>query len=574
MALEQSVELMQLSAESRNGLTYHRAPTEKLTGLQLNHFGAFCKRSWRSNDWLWGRIDAAGWITYLLLQPKRLRQLQDLINAGDSREMSREQFLEGLVNQLEAIAIGARGENVLDQSQQAYLRRLWENDKPAILEELEFLKHRVPQARPLEDPGLQNPEHVPDPTSLPRTSIALARGLQYAILKEELPKLRDDMEIDVEQGAGGRGTLPWRVRYDREWDSEASVRRPEAPVALFRDSPLPRERLGDEVGTDLFTYAAATTAATGLKAGTIALPAVPPVLNAPLAAARGIGIVLYFLSRWMLHASKTAFAAVAGAIALGLLLVFSNNGWAKTIGTALVGASAIVILLKAWRRLRVKSSALFKTAVGVAAVAAMLLLLFLLLAPWLPGPAEDAPAKGIRAAGDWLVSHPTAYVAIVTLALLAVVGSIPLQRRTERRSTVRPLREALEARARRLQLDLDLFIDPSVTRHLAGHLASVQRAGEELLSAVHSHAGKHVRLQVTGRKSLFQLDAEHDGERIGELRLTFRRVGRRKLYQVTDTPLTNSLRRSSLRIPLTSDSSSRADTSIETAEPRAAQPQG
>jgi hypothetical protein len=32
---------------------------QKLAGDELGHFGAFLKRSWRANDWMWGRLDAA-----------------------------------------------------------------------------------------------------------------------------------------------------------------------------------------------------------------------------------------------------------------------------------------------------------------------------------------------------------------------------------------------------------------------------------------------------------------------------------------------------------------------------------
>lgn len=34
-------------------------PGEKLAGDDLGHFGAFLKRAWRANDWMWGRLDAA-----------------------------------------------------------------------------------------------------------------------------------------------------------------------------------------------------------------------------------------------------------------------------------------------------------------------------------------------------------------------------------------------------------------------------------------------------------------------------------------------------------------------------------
>lgn len=36
-----------------------RSAAEKLAGVKLGHFGGFLKRSWRANDWMWGRLDAA-----------------------------------------------------------------------------------------------------------------------------------------------------------------------------------------------------------------------------------------------------------------------------------------------------------------------------------------------------------------------------------------------------------------------------------------------------------------------------------------------------------------------------------
>ncbi len=41
-------------------------PDEKLAGVQLGHFAAFLKRSWRANDWMWGRLDAAERMVRLL----------------------------------------------------------------------------------------------------------------------------------------------------------------------------------------------------------------------------------------------------------------------------------------------------------------------------------------------------------------------------------------------------------------------------------------------------------------------------------------------------------------------------
>jgi hypothetical protein len=72
LEIEQRIELVQLSADTRNLLAPERdSAKSKLTGLQLYQLGAFYKSSWRANDWMWGRLDGAGWLVHLLLDPRR-----------------------------------------------------------------------------------------------------------------------------------------------------------------------------------------------------------------------------------------------------------------------------------------------------------------------------------------------------------------------------------------------------------------------------------------------------------------------------------------------------------------------
>src|SRR5207247_934988 len=47
----------------------------QLAGSQLGHFGGFYKRSWRANDWLWGRLEGAARIVDIIVEPARLRAL-------------------------------------------------------------------------------------------------------------------------------------------------------------------------------------------------------------------------------------------------------------------------------------------------------------------------------------------------------------------------------------------------------------------------------------------------------------------------------------------------------------------
>ncbi|HET6938996.1 MAG TPA: patatin-like protein [Nocardioides sp.] len=65
---DQEVRLVQFTSTGPCDIDpLHRAdPQAKLAGVELAHFGAFLKGSWRANDWLWGRLDAAQRLLRLL----------------------------------------------------------------------------------------------------------------------------------------------------------------------------------------------------------------------------------------------------------------------------------------------------------------------------------------------------------------------------------------------------------------------------------------------------------------------------------------------------------------------------
>jgi hypothetical protein len=50
-------------------------PDEKLTGIKLANFAAFYRASWRANDFMWGRLDAAVRIVDMLVDPARAEQV-------------------------------------------------------------------------------------------------------------------------------------------------------------------------------------------------------------------------------------------------------------------------------------------------------------------------------------------------------------------------------------------------------------------------------------------------------------------------------------------------------------------
>ena len=52
-----------------------KTPDDKVAGSELNRFGGFLKQSWRINDWIWGRLDAAQMLCRLVLEPRRLYRI-------------------------------------------------------------------------------------------------------------------------------------------------------------------------------------------------------------------------------------------------------------------------------------------------------------------------------------------------------------------------------------------------------------------------------------------------------------------------------------------------------------------
>ena len=80
------------------------SPGAKLYGLQLGHFAGFVRRSWRANDWMFGRLDGAARVVDLLLDPRLLRQQAitrggmraALDGLGADRELLRDRVADAL----------------------------------------------------------------------------------------------------------------------------------------------------------------------------------------------------------------------------------------------------------------------------------------------------------------------------------------------------------------------------------------------------------------------------------------------------------------------------------------------
>lgn len=211
--IPQPLELIQISADTRSALTTRRTAAEKLCGLQLDHFGAFVKRSWRANDWMWGRLDGAGWLVHALLDPRRIAVVAATHAPAGGR-------LDWFTAQLERLTSRRPG--------------------PEVRDELGFLDEPVAQ-----------------PAALPVTAIWLAETWQELIGVAELPTVADAVLDHGEPSSEAACDWAGRAAHLDPQD-RSSTRR------LLDESPIPTEKIADLHGSlrrELVTKALATTTA-------------------------------------------------------------------------------------------------------------------------------------------------------------------------------------------------------------------------------------------------------------------------------------------------------------------------
>ncbi|MCB1261650.1 MAG: patatin-like protein [Acidimicrobiales bacterium] len=214
-----------------------RCATDKLRGFELMHFSAFAKQSWRANDWMWGRLDAAAHLCRLLLDVPRLRAVH-----GDAG---------------------------------------W---RPALLDALAELDADggLPY---LVDAEIMTCDD--DATELPCTVRWLTWLCQVAILGEELPVVASSIDADAEAGSA----LPSAATFAEQVGARSRLSIDEVAVVLpaYR---VHQESLLDELGTPRGMANATRLAAIGVAAGASQRSGAPTVVRALLASLRGASVVV------------------------------------------------------------------------------------------------------------------------------------------------------------------------------------------------------------------------------------------------------------------------------------------
>lgn len=316
------VELIQISGNTPNGFDGRSKAAGKVAGVKLGHFAAFYKRSWRANDWMWGRLDGAYRLAQVLLDPARIRQL----------EYGAAEFA-GL---LDPIVLGP--ESSPERAVLATGERAW--DRAAAEAELSFLDPRA------------DGSVAPLPASLPLCTRALARRIQLGLLCAELPNVGSAIEMDEDNRAYEAPETLAFAREVRTAKAEGGgALRPSDAVKVFPMCTVGDESVTNEMHSDLFTATASKAAAVVTSVGQGSRLGIAAVRGA-FKFVRGFVIAIYLMAQSAVRGGAFGYGAMVLALAVGAILVAGavvddgGNDAFLTAGVALVGAGFLLAAVR------------------------------------------------------------------------------------------------------------------------------------------------------------------------------------------------------------------------------------
>lgn len=296
-------------------------PKDKLTGIYLGHFSAFYRRSWRANDYMWGRLDAAARIVEMLLDGARAADpgaaAEALVgsllptDAVEVPEAARWLIHEALGGQPDAAVPSA-----------AELRRPLRERIEAELE----------QAAGAAEGGVLGVDR------LPFTRAVCVRAAQLEIVQDELPELVSESARDAKDGS-----------------SSAALELPladgmRAAIEALREpaEPLPR-RLDDshEEVSDLGLRTITHSAFVGLSAARAAgvpLSKFFGIVRAPLQAISGSvsGSPLYRCTVALAFWAAALYLTMRFATAQGEQDTSLSDVWSPSVLVSLIAALAVL----------------------------------------------------------------------------------------------------------------------------------------------------------------------------------------------------------------------------------------
>ena len=327
------VEIIQLSAQTENAFTrYTRTADDKLGGMSINRFGGFLKRSWRLNDWIWGRLDAATILCRTVLHPTRVR---------------RTALLSGYVT-LDTDT--ARAKVLAEDTVTELVSELFGGDTvpgDAALQELATTAKA--ELTGCFDVAGVAPGDLP--TAMPALAHLFALAVQLKVLPDDITALEAAINVDAADGANARSRGQFFLSENRKLIKRVKKAGPDALpadrvrlLAAFDRAGIGREPLHEETSSDLMLRSGTTAAAVGatlLDSPRAGLGAVRPLTRG----IRGAMLVVFWGMTALTGKAAIARSLALLALAMGAVLVTLAAFGAVPAGLAGLAAGIGISLL-------------------------------------------------------------------------------------------------------------------------------------------------------------------------------------------------------------------------------------
>jgi patatin-related protein len=279
---------------------------DKLAGNEVKNFSAFYAKSWRANDWMWGRVDAATSLIEMLLRGSIMKP--HFQGAGD--------FVAFVKRLVKAPPPASVGDYAADW--ESHFESLWEQYGGAVVDESERLYG---------DGG--------EGTELTYTKEVLVARRHWDLLIDGLPDVVDAAAgEELAEGvsptwrptawtAGQRRRIKSETLMQGVFAAKASngpdpLKNPQGMMKLLGKYKVGRETIAGDAGSDRFTVTVANLAVVAWKSFTKGLP--------PKSVISVAGMVLRIMRVVALTVVK---APPWGAWLLGTVLVLSTFVWVR-----------------------------------------------------------------------------------------------------------------------------------------------------------------------------------------------------------------------------------------------------
>lgn len=483
--VEQRLELVQASADTRTLLApNHTTATSKLTGLQLHHFAAFYKGTWRANDWMWGRLDGAGWLTQILLDPRRMLAVVSARNITQPANWFFQRLCD-IVGTPGKTAFGITEESLrndlafLDHPDQqvpaslpnvalwvalALQRYIAAEELTAVAGQIRNPANGSPQgpalgwldrydtALPGKPPGGLG-GGILDPSTIYKHLVEAGVPSRKRIdtflggLEPLLGKAPDAVRTELGYLQKGEQFIPPALNVLQAWAGEhlaaaadQGTRRPvfdetwvDRVAATLDACPIADEKLSGEIGSPLFTRTVTQALAVATEAATATSGKPPATLAPSISMARTVTTAAYLVTKDTAGGAKALIWLGLLALGVGIASMFVSIPIVGTVGLAVLLTGAILLGIGLWRR------SLYAAGLVVAIAVA-----FIAAAPWLPYLHHHLFSWLENTAVPYMDKHAWIWTALFLFVLLPPVWMIAgeFTRRRQRRKLAELVRNA------------------------------------------------------------------------------------------------------------------------------------